>query len=375
MRVLELPSDASPQQRGQIHGETFRPLVREIATIRVELALELGYAKSPDRLYQLAARHIPLMQTWLPSLFEELRGIAEGAALSIEEVIILNHYTDLRDIDPDTLGFSARESLPPERTHRIDASSLPIEEDCTAVYARTGDGVFLGQTWDMHGSAAPYVMMLYVPAARGIPGAWLLSLTGCVGLAGLNARGVGVTINNLRSNDATVGLVWPALVRVALEKCSALEARDVILESPIGSGHHYIVASEKFVYGIETSGSLKRIVYNGFPETYLHTNHCLDDEVSARTSLVSEGTSQERYDLMNRHLKDAPIRNINDMWRHLGSHDGYPRSICSHIASPAQPHASRTCGAIVMELSSAQAWAAHGCVHKAWPHIFEFDVG
>lgn len=373
MRVLELPVNASPRQRGQIHGETFRPLIREIANIRTELALTLGRFETPAELELVAARHIPLMQTSLPALFDEMTGIAEGSGLSIEHVIVLNHYTDLRDLDPQQLdAHISSESLPPEHTHKINLADIPAEEDCTALYAQSNEGVFLGQTWDMHGSAAPYVMMLHVPAHDEAPEAWCLSITGCLGLAGMNAKGIGITINNLRSTDARIGLIWPALVRAVLEKPSVIEARDVILDNPVGSGHHYLVASEQFCYAIETSGTLKRIVFSGEAEHYVHTNHCLDAEVAHHTAQAFESTSQERYDLLVRHLRHAPIRNFKDMWVHLGSHSSYPRSICSHLASVDRPHASRTCGGIAMDLSAKYIHAASGCIHRAWPHAFEF---
>jgi isopenicillin-N N-acyltransferase-like protein len=374
MRVLELPANNSPRKQGQIHGETFRPLIKEIAAIRMELCLALGHLQTTDQLEQLAAQHLPLLQRWLPQTHEELLGIAEAADIPIEHIVVLNHYTDLRDLeDRRTQAAPDFAPLTAERTHKIDIAELPGEEDCSALYARCHEGVFLGQTWDMHGSAAPYVMMMYVPATPDAPAAWMLTITGCLGLAGLNAAGVGVTINNLRSTDAQIGLVWPSLVRTALTKRSTVEARDVILDSPVGSGHHYLIASSQFCYGIETSGTQKKIVFDGVAESYVHTNHCLDQDIAQFTTQAAESTSQERYDEMIRHLRHAPIRQFDDMWVHLGSHNGYPRSVCSHLASVEKPHASRTCGAITMNLSSVYATAAPGCVHRAWPHLFEFE--
>ena len=65
----------------------------------------------------------------------------------------------------------------------------------------------------------------------------MFSLTGCLGLTGMNASRVAIAINNLYSTDATLGVVWPALVRRALQCTNALAARDLILRAPIGSGH------------------------------------------------------------------------------------------------------------------------------------------
>ena len=73
----------------------------------------------------------------------------------------------------------------------------------------------------------------YVPESADGPAAWLLTLTGCLGLAGMNGARTAIAINNLYSTDATLGVVWPAVVRRALHQPTAQAARDVIATSPI----------------------------------------------------------------------------------------------------------------------------------------------
>ncbi|MEZ4338698.1 MAG: hypothetical protein R3B82_18935 [Sandaracinaceae bacterium] len=58
--------------------------------------------------------------------------------------------------------------------------------------ATTPDGPVIGQTWDMHGSVEPYVCMLEMMI-------FAFSITGCLALAGMNDAGLGVCINNLKS--------------------------------------------------------------------------------------------------------------------------------------------------------------------------------
>ena len=43
---------------------------------------------------------------------------------------------------------------------QVLGSAPSAEDDCSAVYTPTPEGPLLAQTWDMHGSAMPYVMML-----------------------------------------------------------------------------------------------------------------------------------------------------------------------------------------------------------------------
>lgn len=354
MRVFELPN-LGPRERGRAHGEAFRPLIGEIAAIRVQLCITNGRFTSPEEVQATARAHLPILERYDRDLYEELVGIAEGAALDPSSIVVLNHYTDLKDLDPSGLG----------------APSGPGDE-CSAVYARSDAGPLLGQTWDMHGSACPYVMMLHVPAHEGTPAAWLLAITGCLGMTGLNDAGVGIAINNLRCNDARVGLVWPALVRRALVERSAGAARDVILRAPLGSGHHYLVASSEGAFGIETSGTLRKIVYHGETREYVHTNHCFDPELTACTSVGPESTTFERLDVLSRSFEARPIADRIDLWSRLGSHALYPAAVCMHLASPDRPHATSTCGGIVMDLTRIDAWAAAGCIHSARPQRFDF---
>lgn len=305
----------------------------------------------------VARAHLPVLEKFDAALNEELLGIAEGADLDPARVVVLNHYTDLKDLGPDALASSH------------------ADEDCSAVVAKTPEGVALGQTWDMHGSAEPFVAMLHVPEHEEAPAAWLLTITGCVGMTGMNTAGVGVTINNLRSNDARVGVVWPALVRRMLREESARAAYDVLMDAPMSSGHHYIVASAERAYGVETSGRRKSVVFESDwsgPESYVHTNHCLGPEVAEVSSIAPTSTSLERYDWLRASIDRKPLESARDLWARLGSHEGHPRSVCTHLANEEDPHAMLTCGAVLMDLSAKRIWAAPGCIHGVEPSEFVF---
>jgi isopenicillin-N N-acyltransferase like protein len=347
--VFEMPR-AAPRERGRAHGEAFRPLIAEVAALRTELAVGWGFSDGAAVL-EVARAHLPVLEAFSSSLHAELVGIAEGAALTPEEIVVLNHYTDLRDIGGG----------PPR-----------VEEDCTAAWARTPAGAVLGQTWDTHGSARPYVCMLGVPSEGGEPAAWLLSIVGCVGMTGLNDVGVGVAINNLISTDAGVGVVWPAVVRRALRACTATEARDVILSAPLGSGHHYLVADRMAAFGIETSGRSRTVVFGGDRDAFVHTNHCLAGEVAAHSRVSPESTTHDRYQILEAGLRNAPLRDVHDLWERLGSHEAYPRAVCTHMATADRPHAMATCGAVAMDLDRGVLFAAQGCIHRARPQRFDF---
>lgn len=368
MRTLQLPSQASPFERGLFHGESLRDEIAEIARIRSELCRAQAMFRTDEELLAVAALHLPVLQAFDADLYEELRGIAEGARLAPERLVVLNHYTDLKDLDPSkVLGAKDGDG----RVRPRDK-----EEDCSAIVAGTHEGPFLGQTWDMHGSAAPFVTMLHVPArrARGadgapreIPEAWLLSITGCLGMAGMNAHGVGVTINNLKSDDARVGIVWPALVRRVLMERYADAGRDVVTSAPLGSGHHYLVADAERAYGIETSGTMAEVWAKADLQrpgvSFHHENHCLGTEVAKVSSVSPVSTTLERHAFLERSISARPIAGGADLWSRLGSHEGHPRGVCTHLASATSPHAMLTCAGLLLDLAKRVVHAHAGCIH------------
>lgn len=365
MRTLHLPPDAGPFERGVSHGRALARDIAEIARIRSELAQTQGLFRSDAELLEVAAMHLPVLEAFDPPLHQELLGIAEGAGLPPARIVVLNHYTDLKDLDPATvLGGAAR------------GADTTRDDECSAIVASTREGAILGQTWDMHGSAAPFVTMLHVPAWEDRPEAWLLSIAGCLGMAGMNAAGVGITINNLKSHDARVGLVWPALVRRVLAERSAEAGRDVVLRAPLGSGHHYLVADARRAYGIETSGRLaevwRELDLTASGGAFHHENHCLGTEVAKVSSIASTSTTRERFAWLDASLAQQPIESAHDLWSRLGSHDGFPRSVCTHLATPLAPHAMLTCAGILMSLTEKRLWSAPGCIHAVTPEEHTF---
>jgi isopenicillin-N N-acyltransferase-like protein len=348
IRVLELRG-TDPSAWGAQHGESFRDDIQEIADIRMELTLARTDLGSRAHVLALARHHLPLLERFDGALFAELNGIAKGAGLAPEEIVVVNHYTDLRD-----LGLK-------------DLSRLNGDIDgCSAVFVAPGQARILAQTWDMHGTAEPFALLIKVQALpdgspvgnvspAGIPkrgSTVVFSITGCLGMTGLSSWGTALTINNLNSTDATVGVVWPALVRKALRQPSAAAMRELILQAPIGSGRHFIVADDKEVIGIETSGTKKKVIREGASDPYFHTNHSVDDEMAATCRILPGSTTLQRYATL-REITKGPLP--SDM---KGAFEALEPTGLPH--SSTNPHDVATCGAIAMDIKARNVMAATG---------------
>ncbi|MBA3394703.1 MAG: hypothetical protein H0T89_18800 [Deltaproteobacteria bacterium] len=365
--MLELPAGKSPREWGLIHGESYRSEIKALSEIRTYLCTKVGSFKTREQVMTAARAHLPVLERYHAGLHRELLGIAEGAGVPAEDIVVANHYTDLRDLDPDPASWRPAPTRDDPDAARAGkgavASHSGSGDGCSVFYAKSPTGRIVAQTWDMHATAIPYVMVLRVPASDDGPEATLLTVTGCLGMAGMNGARVGVAINNLLSTDATLGVVWPAVVRRALHQPTAIAARDVIAGSPIGSGHHYFVADRTDAFAIESSGTRRKLVFAG-GASYCHTNHSLDADVAARSTVPTTSTTHDRLTWLESDLARAPVRDLEDAWRRLGSDDGWPRSICTNMATPESPHGVATCGAIAMNLDNGEVWAQQGFVHN-----------
>jgi isopenicillin-N N-acyltransferase-like protein len=330
MKIINLESP-SPQKRGFIHGETLRDAIQEIAEIRLERMCNTSSFKRPKDVLALAYDHRALLKNFDQDLYTELASIAEASNCSLEQIIIVNHYTDMRDIAP--------------RDH-TDLGG------CSIIYNPTSHGPLLGQTWDIHGNALPYVIAMKLRSCV------VFSITGCLGMTGLNNHGVGICINNLSSIDAVIGVVWPALVRKALTHENATGACEEIMKAPNGSGRHFALADSKNFFGIETSGTKKKIVNQDPSKPYFHTNHCLDAEMRKTHIIRKDSTTLERYKHLDEKVRHEDLSTPKKVFLALAQ---------VSMAAPqrgAPSHKTATCGTVVLDLAKKTMLACAGIANK-----------
>jgi isopenicillin-N N-acyltransferase-like protein len=335
MKELRLPPGLSARERGRVHGETFRQDIVELAGIRTSLIAAAWLQQGPDRVRERAREHLPLLQQYDADLYEEFQGIAEGAGISEADLLILNHYTDLRDLSP------VEEAL---------------EEGCTILHVRYGDEALIGQTWDMHATAGPYVMMMYLPDE----GVWVQTVTGCLALCGMNSRGLAVAINNLVMGDARVGVSWPTLVRRMLRDPNVLKAEETLIGTRVGSGHHYLLADRELSVAWEISGTQSAVTFHGKKGVYVHANHCLDSKMEALSQISPTSTTSHRQCQAEELLKEIPQPTPEELWQMLGCRVNFPYSLFTDRRTPDNPHGVATCAKVLMDVKRGEIWARSG---------------
>ena len=92
LRTLTL-TGTDPARHGEQHGEAFRADIQAAWELRLRLTLERTDLGTVDNVLALARHHLPLLQRFDAGLYAELHGIARGAGLTAEQIVVLNHYT------------------------------------------------------------------------------------------------------------------------------------------------------------------------------------------------------------------------------------------------------------------------------------------
>ena len=396
MRVLRLSAKATPAEWGRTHGEMFAKEIRELVDLRMEISLDRGLFQSADQALKVAKFHLPVLLQFDRGIHAELMGIATGSGCLPSEILLLNHYNDLWMIDPENpekahagrQEFAEREvrdhsGIPQPQATGLAPDAGPIElgppeEDCSSVMVRTPEGACLAQTWDAHATVQPYTMMLHCPSENtddpyGVKGAWLFSVTGCLGLMGLNDAGVAVGTNSMVAKKGRIGVIWPALIRKVLQERTAKAGRDIMLNVPTGAGRHFLLADRSLAYGVETTSGLRRVVFGGPGRRYGHTNHALAAELQDEILVSPDSSSRQRYDYLFDQTKNFPVRNAVDLWERMGSHDGMPGSICHHLPTDENPHTVVTCGGMLALMDQRKLWIAEGCLNGTQPTVYDFE--
>ncbi len=357
IRLLEI--SGSPFDMGRQHGLAYPKEIAELAEDRVQLSSNkywTGKELSRQEVLALGQACLPYHQSYVPDLMEELRGTSQATGIGLTELLILNGFTDFIDtvysIDPVSLAAIGR---------TVPVPAHPGADNCTAFIVNPevtleGQG-FFGQTWDMHDTATPYVILLRGKPANGLS-FLTLTIIGCVGMIGMNEAGIAVGINNLVANDGQIGVTWPFVIRKILAQDNLDDALACITEVKLAGGHNYMLAdSSGRGYNVEAMSARYRVeeVTGG---AMVHTNHCLiaqNINVERPRLPKSRASSEHRLNQAETLLGNGPIA-LDDLFA-LTRHHGDEYGICTH---PSEPFFVESCGAAIMRPATQEMWTAWG---------------
>jgi isopenicillin-N N-acyltransferase-like protein len=335
---------------GYQHGMAYCQEIITITKERVALSGDsqwTGRQLSRTEVLDLAAACLPAHHAYTPNGMAELQGMADATSLSLPELIIANGFTDFIDVIYE---------LGPRQQQPIEA------KECTAFLIPSGRSQggqgFLAQSWDMHASATPHVILL-----RGQPNYdpafYAFSITGCLGMIGMNEAGIAVGINNLLGRGGQAGVMWTFVCREVLRQTNLDEALACITQAPLAGAHNYLLmdASGRG-YNIEAMPNHCHVTELG-SEALIHTNQCLHPDTQARQRPLTERLIQDSAVRWERaaELLNRDSMTPDDVMAVLRDRQG-EFSICASCHWEEQLW--ETCCAAIMRPASREVWGVWG---------------
>jgi isopenicillin-N N-acyltransferase-like protein len=361
-RIRTLTVSGSAYEIGFAHGRAFTSEIGELTEERLRLSCDPfwtgGQQATLDEVLAVGRACLRHHAAFSPELIEEMRGMADATGIGVNELVIMNGFTDFVDIiaNPTVLGH-----------HRTNGALPGDAADCTAFIvaptaSATGRG-YLGQTWDMHSTATPYVLMLDI-RPQDNPALMTFTITGCVGMIGMNEHGIAVGINNLLGAEGRPGVHWVYVVRKMLAQRTVEDALAVLQGAHLSGAHNYLLLGPDAAgalrgYNIEHMATRAHVI--PVEQIYAHTNHCLIQtmiDVERPRKSVSHESTLARHDqaerILNEQIGAITVDSLMALTRY---HEHSGLSVCAHVQPGYDVESS---GACIMSPLTGELWALWG---------------
>ncbi len=221
----------APRERGRQYGEQ--------AADRVRLGIEhysdqLGRNNlDSEGIKKLVRRFEPTIDRFDPTYLEEMRGIAEGAGVAFESVVLLNARTEI-------LKLAQRPA---------DERNVPDDDPdgCTGVVAMaevTKDGRLIhAQNWDWKVECADTAVVLKIRREDG-PDILTFTEAGALARSGFNAAGIAITANYLETDRdyRRLGVPLALIRRKVLEQRQLAASMHAVYTTPKSAANNMIVS-------------------------------------------------------------------------------------------------------------------------------------
>lgn len=382
-RLRVLPLSGLPYELGYAHGTAYASDIQMLTEERVRLATSPFWTggRGATLAEVLAAGEACLAahEAYSPALMDEMRGMADATGLGLNELVIMNGFTDFIDTIaalPVPGAGANRLSGAAASASNGAGNGLPTSDNtdaggCTAFLVAPSASVdgqpWIGQTWDMHASATPHVILLDMTPAEA-PALLAFTITGCVGMIGINEHGVAVGINNLQASDGRPGVHWPYVVRQMLAQRTVDAALHELQRAPLSGAHNYVLmgyTDEGALHGYNIeAGSTHKVVTplaDVSSGVYVHTNHCLAPEMAdverTKKAMALDSTTtryRQASTILQGEMGAVTLESLMALTRY---EEPGTFSICAHTRPD---YDVETSGAAIMAPATRELWAAWG---------------
>jgi isopenicillin-N N-acyltransferase-like protein len=293
------------RELGRQHGEQAARQIRaHIEMMRARPKL------SEEQFRQRVSRFQPMFERHCPHLLEEMRGLAEGSGVTLEEAMLCSIRGDLGNASG------------------AGCTSYAIGRNGTAQREVLG-----GQNADLSSRMIPLAYVLHLQP-QNKPEVLIWTFGGMLGYHGMNSAGVAHFSNALSGGPrARFGMPEYVYERMMLECGTTEEAIDILRRLPVASNENFMICDRHgSIADAESTTAGPEVLRDGGAGFLAHTNHFLCDRYSTqenlRVSLADSIPRQKRIDALIKSRYGSIV--VEDLKRFLSDHSGHPTSICRH---------------------------------------------
>jgi len=299
--IIEI--NGTPFEMGYQHGVQLSNTIQKYL-IWIEKLTQMSLGTLSDH----AKKFIPLLKEFSPSYFEEMKGLAKGANLTIEEAALCQ--------------------LRAEAVHKIDGgcTAFAIKGDATV------DGnVIAGQNQDLSSEYTDISVIIKINPQKPVPKSILFTFAGQLGYAGMNDAGIAQFANSLYDFKWKSGISHYPLRRSFLEQTNTTDCLNIIQKTPICSAANVlIVDKQNNILDVEIlPGKNQNDIIEEKSKVLIHTNHYLSKKYIKRQTELPD--SPYRLNRMEYLINEKwGTIDTNVMKNILADHENNPSGICRH---------------------------------------------
>lgn len=303
-RYPEITVSGSPRELGRQIGDAAGELIRGFCAIAME-RVNKTVRISRDAALEVAAKSISYAEQYAADMVDELRGTAEAARVTLDELMLLQVRNQLRSPDAGCTSFSL---APPRSQQR-----------------------FVAQNWDNDPALDPFTLVL-TRKLIGKPASTTLTQAGLIGYIGFNDAGIGLCLNSLPAPSRPLGVPHYFMVREILEAGSLAAAVHAVEQAERAIPANIMLTTPQGPADLEVTVDGVHVLTDPQNTLVTHTNHCKHPALMAINpqfgELIQSHARQCRIDELLAALA-TPI-SVSDLQRVLADHQDHPQSICRH---------------------------------------------
>lgn len=347
-RYRELEVIGEPRTLGRQIGEALREEIREFCGMAVELVRKT-VAISDANIELTIRESLRYAEEYAPHQVEELRGMAEGARVSLDAICLLQTRNQML---PDSDSGCSSLSVP----------TLAVGSGATVNGLAGSVGpAYVAQNWDSDPALDRFTVVL-TRRPTGRPALTTITQAGLIAYIGFNDRGLGLCLNTLPAPARRLGVPHYFTVRGIYESSSLDEAVEAVRRAHRAIPASIMLTTPQGPANLEVTIDEVQVLRDGPRGCVLHANHCrhprferYDREFPELIESHARQTRLEQW--IEARAEPLDIAAIQTLLR---DHEGYPRSICRHANDHPRHGFWKTVFSVIMAPSAGRMWIARG---------------